>query len=149
LSSSERAAITVAPNQIRWQEAGAEAFEALNEDLTEIGLDPWTQTPRNNVFAEGGIVIDQLVDVSFFLWDQIPLEIVGAIVSLAVERLYGKVRPRREQPEVHRPIGTIYGADSEVLRRFYLDTGDPVEAQSRGLVNWFWARFTGHSRLNP
>jgi hypothetical protein len=127
--------VTIAPNGEWWAEVGSEAFEALNNDLVEAGLDSRVQTPRNNMYAEGGIVIDQLVDVSFFLWNHVPSEIVSSIVALAVERLYVQVRHRVSSDGRGRPIGTIYGSGpDEILSRFYLDTGEPVEEPATGVA---------------
>jgi hypothetical protein len=72
------------------------------------------QEPRDGNYSAGGIVTDPLIDISLFLWENVPSEVVGAVLTLALQKLTSGVKRKRKAK------GVIYGPNGEVLRTFEL-----------------------------
>jgi hypothetical protein len=101
------------------------------------GFDASIQPPRDGEYSEGGIVIDNLVGVSVFLWEHIRDDTLAALVGVIVNYL---ILNRSSSSQSDTPVvGRIYGPDGEVLREFEIPvTGGPVQRRSRleGLLRW-------------
>jgi hypothetical protein len=110
--------IAVAPNSDEWSLGSGELVDLVGA-LKQRGFDPWLQEPRENYFSQGGIVIDPLVDVSFFLWEKIADETVAILVGIALEKL--RRRGKRKRPA----RGVIYGPAGEVLKTFEIPGDEP------------------------
>lgn len=107
------ATVTVAPNSDEWVLGPAE-LEGLVAAPRAQGHDAWLQEPRDGEYSAGGVVTDPLIDVSLFLWENVPREVVGALVTLAVQKLASGVKSER------KARGVIYGPNGDVLHEFEL-----------------------------
>jgi hypothetical protein len=90
----------------------------LVASLKAEGHDAWLQEPRDGNYSAGGIVTDPLIDISFFLWENVSREVVGAVVMLTLQKLASGVRRTRKAK------GVIYGPNGDVLRTCDLPADD-------------------------
>jgi hypothetical protein len=104
--------IVIAPNVVEWG-VGREHYEGLVSAMEDRGFDARLQEPRErDEYRSGGIVTDQAVDVSIFLLEHVADGTIGALATLAIQRLARRTKRTRK--------GRIYGPDGEVLREFEL-----------------------------
>lgn len=102
------------PNSDEWELAQAE-LDDLVASLKAEGHGAWLREPRDGNYSAGGIVTDPRSNVSVFLWENVPREVVGAVVTLALRELApgGSSGQRKAK-------GVIYGPNGDVLRTFDL-----------------------------
>jgi len=118
----------IAPNRSEWELAD-DGLEWLAAELDRHGIGALVQTPRDGNYSLGGIVIDELVAISVFLWERVRDDtvdlIVAAVLTDAARRMRKRHRDVAAPHENGARIGRILGSGGEVLREFPLDPAEP------------------------
>lgn len=118
--------ILIAPNQTQWDRAGDE-FAGLEARLRALGFEASIQAPRNGNFSLGGVVINEAVGITVFVWERVRDDgvdmIAGAIVAEAARWVHRRGVGPAKDGDREEAVAEIVGPRGETLRRVPLTVG--------------------------